>query len=71
VVHQHDRGLRDLHRGGRRRLRPCASTASGDRYEAAYASTGAYGDVTAGQVLETDTAESSLALSVGLAVDIA
>jgi hypothetical protein len=49
----------------------CSSTASGDTYEDAYASTAAYGDITAGHSVDTDTADLSRALSVGIAVDLA
>jgi hypothetical protein len=49
----------------------CTSTASGDNYEDAYASTEEYGDITAGGDMEIDTQTFSMALSVGVAVDLA
>jgi hypothetical protein len=49
----------------------CTSTASGDDYESAYASTEAYGDISAGGGMDIDTQTFSMALSVGIAVDLA
>jgi hypothetical protein len=45
------------------------TTASGDTYEDAYASTDAYGDVTAAGGMDTDTQSFSMALSVGVAIE--
>lgn len=47
------------------------SKASGDVYEDAYASVDPYGDVTGGGGMDVDNSNFSMALSVGVAVDIA